>query len=126
MNVLNIPTQADHELIYSPHAIKRANERDVPLPKYLPFGVKFVSAKYVRGDFRLKLSFTYNNVDYILVISENQSVVTVYPFDDPTEEETISSAIAKLRARMNSSMVESDQYICFDYETDYQLYQQCA
>ena len=126
MNVLSIPKQADHELIYSSHAIKRANERDVPMPKYLPFGTKFIEAKYVRGDFRLKLSFIYNHVKYILVLSENQSVVTVYPFEDPTEEETISSAIARLRARMNPGMIASDKFICLDYETDYYLNQQCA
>ena len=36
MNVLEIPKQLDRELIYSHHAINRAEERCVPLPKYLP------------------------------------------------------------------------------------------
>ena len=125
MNVFNIPKQADHRLVYSKHAIERAVERDVPMPKYLPFGTKFVEASYVRGELRYKLSYNFNDVKYILVLSENQRVVTVYPFEDPTEEETISSAIARLRARMNPGMIASDKFICLDYETDYYLNQQC-
>ena len=126
MNVLNIPKQADHELIYRKHAIDRANEKDVPLPKYLPFGAKFVETRYVKGDLRYRFSYTYNNFEYFIVISETGRVVTVYPLDEQIEEKTISSAIAKLRARMNPSMIASDQFICLDYETDYYLYQECA
>ena len=66
MNVLNIPKQSNHELIYSSHAIERANERDVPMPKYVPFGTKFIEANYIKGDLRYKLSYTFNDVEYIV------------------------------------------------------------
>ena len=121
MNVLNIPKQSNHELIYSSHAIERANERDVPMPKYVPFGTKFIEAKYIKGDLRYKLSYTFNDVEYIIVLSENKHVVTVYPYIDPTEDEITSRAIARIRARMNPGLIVSEHYICFDYETDYCL-----
>lgn len=121
MYVLDIPKQSDHKLIYSNHAIERANERDVPMPKYIPFGTKFIEAHYVKGDLRYKLSYTFNNVEYIIVLSVNRHVVTVYPSIDPTEDEITSSAIARLRARMNPGLIVSEDYICFDYETDYSL-----
>jgi hypothetical protein len=42
MNVLNIPKQNNHVLRFSPHALKRAHERDVPIPKYIPFNSKLI------------------------------------------------------------------------------------
>jgi hypothetical protein len=125
MNVFDIPKQADHRLVYSKHAIERAVERDVPMPKYLPFGTKFVEASYVRGDLRYKLSYIFNDVEYIIVLSEDRHVVTVYPYIDPTEDEITSSAIARIRARMNPGLIVSEHFICFDYETDYYLPYQC-
>ncbi len=110
MNILNIPKQADHELIYSKHAIERACERDVPMPKYLPFGTKFVASRYVKEQLRYKLSYKYNDAEYFIVLSENTNVMTVYPSDE------ISSKIEKIKKKMNADMVVSDEYICMDYE----------
>jgi hypothetical protein len=125
MNVLNIPKQCDHRLKFSPHALMRAKERDVPLPKYLPFNTKCVETRLVNGNLRYKLSYTFNGVEYILVVSMNKKVITVYPFDEPTENEMTSSAIAKLRARIDPGFIVSENYICLDYETDYYLQYQC-
>jgi len=122
MNVFDIPKQADHELIYSKHAIERANEREVPMPKYIPFGAKFIGKRYVKEKLRYKLSYTYNDAKYFIVLSEDKIVMTVYPFEDYTT----SIAIAKLRARMNASLVASNQFICLDYETDYYMNQSYA
>ncbi len=101
MNVLSIPKQVDHELIYSQRVMVRAYERDVPMPKYIPFGAKCIAKRRVVGGFRYKLSYTYNNVEYFMVVSDNQVVINVFPLDST---ESISSAIAKLRARMNPCM----------------------
>jgi len=114
MNVLNIPKQSNHELIYTTHAIERATERDVPMPKYIPLGAKFVGRRYVKDKLRYKLSYTYNDAEYYIVLAEDKSVMTVYP----DEDRTTSLAIARLRARMNASMVVSDKFICMDYEVD--------
>ena len=122
MNVFDIPKQSDHELIYSTHAIERANERDVPMPKYIPFGSKFIERRCVREKLRYKLSYTYNNAEYFIVLAEDKSVMTVYPCED----QATSIAISKLRARMNASMVASDQFICLDYEVDYYANQSFA
>jgi hypothetical protein len=121
MNVFNIPKQADHELIYSKHAIERANEREVPMPKYIPFGAKFVEKRYIKEKLRYKLCYTYNDAEYFIVLAEDKSVMTVYPCKDPT-----SVAIAKLRTRMNANFVASDQFICLDYETDVYMNQSYA
>ena len=122
MNVLNIPKQADHELIYSKHAIERANEREVPMPKYIPFGAKFIEKRYIKEKLRYKLSYNFNDVEYFIVLAEDKSVMTVYPCED----RATSVAISKLRTRMNANFVVSDQFICLDYEKDYYMNQSYA
>jgi len=122
MNVFDIPKQADHELIYSGHAIERANEREVPMPKYIPFGAKFIGKRYIKEKLRYKLSYTYNDVEYFIVLSEDKIVITVYECED----RSTSVAISKLRTRMNANFVVSNQFICLDYETDYYMNQSYA
>ncbi len=122
MNVLNLPKQSDHELVYSYHAIERAIERDVPMPKYIPFGAKCISKRRVMGSLRYKLSYTYNDVEYFMVVSDNQMVMTVYAFED----RTTSVSIAKIHEKMNADMVVSDTLICMEYEVDYYANQSYA
>ena len=122
MNVLNLPKQSDHELVYSYHAIERAIERDVPMPKYIPFGAKCISKRRVMGNLRYKLSYTYNDVEYFMVVSDNQMVMTVYAFED----RTTSVSIAKIHEKMNADMVVSDTLICMEYEVDYYANQSYA
>jgi hypothetical protein len=79
MNVLNIPKQIDLELVYSYHAIQRAEERKVPLPKYLPLNAKCVDTKIVNNEISYTVEYIFNNSIYTMILSHNGGVITVYP-----------------------------------------------
>ena len=79
MNVLNIPKQLDLELFYSYHAIERAKERKVPLPKYLPLDAKCVESKIVNDEICYTIEYIFNDLIYTMILTHDGAVKTVYP-----------------------------------------------
>ena len=124
MNVLNIPKQCDHELIYTSHAINRAKERGVPLPKYVPFGS--ILEDVVKGEqsTKFKIVYTYNDIRYIMVVTSEKSVLTVFPAYPLTQSYKMRFMTNNYRSTLTAKFIASDKFIYLDYETDYSLYQQ--
>jgi hypothetical protein len=80
MNVLNIPKQSDKPLIYTSHAKMRSYDKDIPKPKYVPLNARLVERQWdieSQSTF-YKLEFTFNERPYILVVSSEWEVVTMY------------------------------------------------
>ena len=79
MNVLNIPKQSDIPLYYSGHARFRHIDRDIPKPKYVPLDARLIDRQWdlVEECFTYKLEYTYNDRDYILVVSQHWDVITL-------------------------------------------------
>jgi hypothetical protein len=80
MNVLTAPKQIDKELIYTDHAIQRAEQRDVPMPKYVPLDVQCIKKEYdlIRKIMAYTLNFTFNDNTYSMVVTERMQVLTVF------------------------------------------------
>jgi hypothetical protein len=87
MNVLNIPKQLDRELIYSHHAINRAEERCVPLPKYLPLNSECTKVDSQHDKLYYHIDYTFNDVKYRMVVSEDEVIITVYPLESSMTSE---------------------------------------
>jgi hypothetical protein len=121
MNVLNIPKQIDEPLGYTFHAMDRALERNVPLPKYLPINSKCLKVDKTNGQFRYTISYVYNDEEYCLVLSENYKVVTVYPLHNYGNElrdfqrKTYRQELKELFQKLDK-MVILDDYICMESE----------
>ena len=87
MNVLSIPKQLDRELIYSHHAINRAEERCVPLPKYLPLNAECEKVDLQHDKLYYHINYTFNDVKYRMVVSEDEVIITVYPLESSMPSE---------------------------------------
>ena len=90
MNVLNCPKQIDRELIYSHHAINRAEERCVPLPKYLPLNSECTKVDLQNGKLYYHIDYTFNDVKYRMVVSEDEVIITVYPLESSMTSELMA------------------------------------
>ena len=79
MNVLNIPKQSDIPLIYTGHAKDRHFDRDIPKPKYVPLDARLIDRQWDLDEecFTYKLEYTFNDRDYILVVSQHYDVITL-------------------------------------------------
>jgi hypothetical protein len=80
MNVLINPKQIDQELVYTTHAIKRAEQRNVPMPKYVPLNVQCDKKEWcmVRKIMTYTLTFIFNDSQYSMVVTDRMQVVTVF------------------------------------------------
>jgi hypothetical protein len=79
MNVLNIKKQCDKPLIYTRHAFERAEEREVPLPKYIPMNAVCSSKRFEDYNTVYTLEYNYLGDIHYLVVSDEMLVMTVYP-----------------------------------------------
>jgi hypothetical protein len=121
MNVLDIPKQIDEPLGYTFHAMDRALERNVPIPKYLPKNSKCLKIDKSNGQTRYTISYFYNDEEYCLVLSENFKVVTVYPLHNygnglrDNQRKTYRQELKELFQKLDK-MVVLDDYICMESE----------
>ena len=121
MNVLNIPKQIDEPLTYTFHAMDRALERNVPIPKYLPKDSKCLKIDGTSGQTRYTISYHYNDEEYCLVLSDNFKVVTVYPLHKNgnrlriNQRKTKRQELKELFSKLDK-MVVLDDYICLQSE----------
>lgn len=80
MNVLKTNKQIDLELKYTNHAIERAEQRDIPMPKYIPLYVQCVKKEWcmIKNVMTYTLTFFFNDSLYSMVVTDQLEVVTVY------------------------------------------------
>lgn len=114
MNVFNIKKQCDQKLIYSEHAIERARERKVPMPKYVPMDTVCVGKELRFDEDVFKLVFNYSGHKYGLVVSKSMVVITVYTIVQPTiidEVKTITKGMKSIKQyQRNLRCNKSDEY----------------
>jgi hypothetical protein len=78
MNVF-INKQCDKPLIYTTHAVTRSEERNAPLPKYIPLNAICSLIDIDDGGLQVyTLTFDYFGRKYVLVVLEDMCVKTVY------------------------------------------------
>ena len=123
MNVLNIPKQNDTPLIYTFHAMDRAMEKNVPVPKYLPMNSKCFRVDNATENERFRVSYMFNGIEYCLVVSESFKVITVYPIhakDSRLRENQRKSNRQEIKELFKKidKLVVQDDYICLESEMD--------
>jgi hypothetical protein len=92
MNVLKIDKQIDRELIYTNHAIERAEQRKVPMPKYVPFGVRCSRIDVSEKGYKYyTLNFDFFGRLYEMVVNEENVVLTMFTpdFQPATQKEIL-------------------------------------
>jgi hypothetical protein len=121
MNVLDIPKQNNTPLSYTHHAMDRAFEREVPIPKYLPKNSKCLKIENTAGQLRYTISYFYNDDEYCLILSDAFKVVTVYALHvksnsyKSNERKSNRQEIKDLFKKVEK-MVLLDDYICLESE----------
>ncbi len=79
MNVLDIPKQVDKELIYTTHALERAEQRNVPMPKYVPLNVRCSRVEVnENGIICYTLNYDFFGTLYEMVVTEKNVVLTLF------------------------------------------------
>lgn len=108
MNVLNIPMQIDHELIYTTHAIERAEQRNVPMPKYVPMGVRCSKIDENENGLRsYTLNFDYFGTVYQMVVNEKNVVLTMFtPVFQPATQKEILDERRNLRQQFKAMKIK--------------------
>lgn len=92
MNVLKIGKQIDRELIYTNHAIERAEQRKVPMPKYVPMNVRCSRIDVnEEGCKYYTLNFDFFGKLYEMVVNEENIVLTMFTpdFQPATQKEIL-------------------------------------
>jgi hypothetical protein len=123
MNVLNIPKQNNTPLIYTFHAMDRAMEKNVPVPKYLPMNSKCFRVDNSNESERYRVLYVYNGIEYCLVVSESFKVITVYPIHKKdaglreNQRKSNRQEIKELFQKIDKLVVRDD-YICLESEVD--------
>jgi hypothetical protein len=134
----DIKKQCDKPLRYTDHAIERAEERNVPIPKYIPLNAVCIGKQNDNDTLAFKLEYSYIGIKYTMVVSEDMVVFTVYP----PEKETIvdyvkmitnqTYAIKQKQRNMRQNMTQEyythkqGKYKHMEFEAEYDTYYQCA
>lgn len=136
MNVI-IKKQCDKPLIYSDHAILRAEERNVPLPKYIPLNA-ICLAKQCDGNMTsYKLEYDYVGKKYVMVVSESMHILTVYEdnatildYLKTTYQQQLSMKQYQRNLRQNMTREyytqKAGKYKHMEFDVEYDSYYQCA
>lgn len=132
MNVLNIPKQINTELRYSKHAKERAEMREVPLPKYVPFNARCVKREWNTEleNYTYTLEYEFNEIDYQMVVADDMKVVTVFRKGDFCQK-SIKQILDERRAitkttRKPDKYVRANKYRHHEVQKGIQQYYSCA
>jgi hypothetical protein len=131
MNVFKIQKQCDVMLKYTNHAVQRAEERDVPMPSYIPLNTVPIAFDASNGEVSYSLSFKYFGKKYVMVVTDDMVVLTVYRVSDPVVKEkrvTRKEALKQYQRVLRSN--KSEEYYTFkdgkyphlEFEIGYESY----
>ncbi len=131
MDVFKIQKQCDVMLKYTTHAIQRAEERDVPMPSYIPLNTVPIAFDASNGEVSYSLSFKYFGKKYVMVVTDDMVVLTVYRVSDPVVKEkrvTRKEALKQYQRVLRSN--KSEEYYTFkdgkyphlEFEIGYESY----
>jgi len=133
----DIKKQCDLELIYGEHSCMRSDERNVPLPKYIPFNAVFMGRDYRYGREAYTIQYEFRGKKYIMIVEDHtMRVRTVYQQDTATNICKFINTLPKLkdkdkvaqrRLRQNKSdeyyLIKEGKYKHMEWEVGYS---QCA
>jgi hypothetical protein len=114
MNVFKIQKQCNVMLNYTTHAVQRAEERNVPMPSYIPLNTVPIAFDTNNGETSYSLSFKYLGVKYVMVVTDEMVVLTVYRLKDPVVKEkrvTRKEALKQYQRVLRSN--KSEEYYTF-------------
>ena len=78
----DIKKQCDRELVYSDHSFMRSDERNVPLPKYIPLNAVFIKRDTRDNRPVYTMQYEFRGKKYILIVEDHTMCVrTVYQMD---------------------------------------------
>ena len=131
MNVFKIQKQCDVMLKYTNHAVQRAEERDVPMPSYIPLNTVPIAFDASNGEVSYSLSFKYFGKKYVMVVTDDMVVLTVYRVSEPVVKEkrvTRKEALKQYQRVLRSN--KSEEYYTFkdgkyphlEFEIGYESY----
>jgi len=131
MNVFKIQKQCDVMLKYTNHAVQRAEERDVPMPSYIPLNTVPIAFDASNGEVSYSLSFKYFGKKYVMVVTDDMVVLTVYRVSEPIVKEkrvTRKEALKQYQKVLRSN--KSEEYYTFkngkyphlEFELGYESY----
>lgn len=132
MDVLQNLKWSNQELFLSEHAIMRASERETPLPKYIPLNSRCVKTIDFVDCKKFKVVFTYNDDEYCALVSEDGTIVTVYPYEIEGKEEYRNSLFNAYKQSIIDTwkkvdkLVMVDGYICLESEVDNDNFISCV
>ncbi len=109
MNVFKIKKQIDNELIYTTHAIERAEQRNVPMPKYVPLDVRCSRIDVnEQGKRYYTLNFDFFGKLYEMVVNEENVVLTMFtPVFQPATQKEILDERRNMRQQYKAMMVRT-------------------
>ena len=131
----DIKKQCDLELIYGEHSCMRSDERNVPLPKYIPLNAVFMGRDLRHGKPAYTMQYEFRGKKYIIVVEDNTMYVrTVYQQDTATNICKFINTLPKLkdkdkvaqrRLRQNRSeeyyLIKEGKYKHMEWEVGYSL-----
>jgi len=78
----DIKKQCDRELIYVEHSYMRSDERNVPLPKYIPLNAVFMGRDFRNNREAYTIQYEFRGKKYIMIVEDFTMIVrTVYQLD---------------------------------------------
>ena len=133
----DIKKQCDLELIYGKHSFMRSDERNVPLPKYIPFNAVFMGRDYRYGREAYTIQYEFRGKKYIMIVEDHtMRVRTVYQQNTPFNIGKFINTLPKVkdkdkqaqrRLRQNRSeeyyLIKEGKYKHMEWEVGYS---QCA
>lgn len=133
----DIKKQCDLELVYGEHSCMRSDERNVPLPKYIPFNAVFMGRDYRYGREAYTIQYEFRGKKYIMVVEDHtMRVRTVYQQNTPFNIGNFINTLPKVkdkdkqaqrRLRQNKSdeyyLIKEGKYKHMEWEVGYS---QCA
>ena len=134
MNVFNIRKQCDVKLRYTTHAIQRAEERNIPIPTYVPFNAVCDGKDIRDGDIVFRIVYKYQGSKYCMVVMEDMLVLTMFGISSQTFVEQMESvsknkySIKQHQKALRSSktdeyyMLKEGKYRNMEFEIGYNSY----
>jgi len=120
MNVFKIQKQCDVMLEYTNHAVQRAEERDVPMPSYIPLNTVPIAFNTSNGEVSYSLSFKYFGKKYVMVVTDDMVVLTVYRVSDPVVKETrVDPAVKEKRVTRKEALKQYQRVLRSNKSEEY-------
>jgi hypothetical protein len=131
----DIKKQCDLELVYGEHSCMRSDERNVPLPKYIPLNAVIIRRDLRHGEPAYTMQYEFRGKKYIIVVEDNTMYVrTVYQLDTASNICKFINTLPKLkdkdkeaqrRLRQNRSeeyyLIKEGKYKHMEWEVGYSL-----